>query len=231
MKKLLVALLLAFALAVPFPAAAQSGAQNVISTSFLNYDLNATTATYGAWSVWKAGPTSSLVTASASTTVTAVSGTPFDLVAVGDQVSFQISGVDTQRFVATKTSGTQITVSGAGITLAAAGQQFQYRNFNVGTAATNGWINVNTWANKNVNISIATMTGTGGIDMTIQCRYGGDGALPFNVYATVFNYSAAGTDIQPIVEPCSSVRVGLNWHTADTAGTDDITVVVTGTTR
>jgi len=211
------------------PAAAQT-----VKTFVKAYDLDATTYTYCVTSDEAIGP-SQILTSGSSTTTTAASGTPFTVVAVGDELSVNLSTVRTYRTVVTHTSDTSIVVNSAWNLSgqSTSGYKWYYTHRACGTGITAGWLPASAYKNKLVKIDANAMTGTGGIDYSVECQLGGNGgATPAQLLDGNFTDTTVPTNSFTLVIPesCSGIRLGLKWHTADTAGTDSITAVLQGTT-
>lgn len=185
------------------------------------YDLNATTYTYCVTAGTSSQGVGAIQTSGSTTAVTAVSGTPFDPLSVGDQIEVTVSGSVLRRSVTAKASGSAITVSSA-IDLTG-GYPWKWRSVSCGTASTAGWIGVGPTYSKNVKFEILTEASTGGVDLSIECRFPGDGSNPIQIYFGNYTGTTAPTngDVIPIMENCTDVRVGMKWHTAD-AGVDSV---------
>lgn len=227
LRKLLSALVLAL-----LPSLALAG--GTLQTYTYGYALTATAVTYCKTSEWTAGQ--GLVTTGgvAAVAVTAATGggAPFAFMGVGDDIQFVLSGVVTRRTVATWVSSTSITVN-SNVTIPTAGtNNFAFKHRACGTAVTNGWLNAAGYANKEIVVAIPTLTGgSGGIDLTFQCRFSGDAGvtpidLPEAPTATPINFAAAGTGIYKIPESCESIRVGQKWKTS--AGTTAVGIWLYG---
>lgn len=154
-------------------------------------------------------------TAGASTTVTASHGTPFDAVTVGSIIVFCSPRPDGKivRTVATKTSGSQISVDSA-VTLSA-GTSFFFWPFKGGTTDNDGWHSVNAWSAITVFIDVATL---GSTTIEAQIEVGGGpfsapvqpNTNPTAVSATVTaSISAVGRRAIEILTVSQSLRVGL----------------------
>lgn len=189
-------------------------------TFFRAYDLSATNYTYGRFGDWTEASPSRIETSGSSTTVTAVSGTPFELIGVGDEIRVEISGVQTRRVVAAKASSVSITVDTAIDLDVDGGYKFEWRDFQVGTAATDGWLPTGLASAVDVHFVISAMTGTDGIAWTVECKGDGDATSAIVVHSET--YTAVGSEVIVVGEICSAVRVGIKWVTADTAGTDSV---------
>lgn len=100
-----------------------------------------------------------------------------------------------------------------------------------GSAAGDGWITVQSEADKAVMVEIIALTVTGGIDFVIEGRLRNSGALGtgFQVWpspdGTYRNETAAGSFGVQVPDSLYQLRVGMKIGTSDTAGTEDIEVV------
>lgn len=164
-------------------------------------------------------------TSGASTTVTATDGTPFDPVKVGDIITF-FSGdppEDTKaiRTVATKTSGSEITVD-SNVTLSG-GTPFIFDPFTSGTAATDGWHSVNHWSAITIHYRLETLASTS-IDILPEGS-GGDLSGPVALAAAT-NLTAAGSGTINLDQVLPFLRVGVKSNT-DSAG-DELTIWAVG---
>ena len=214
------------ALLILLGVASSSHAQAVVQTFARNYDLNATSYTYCATTPVLAGNYLIETSGSSVTTVAsdAVLGVPFAALAVGDDVyATPTVGGELRRIVVTKTSSTSIDVDSAW-NLGTTGVRWNYRHRACGTAATDGWLNVGPQTRADVKVDFVTLTGTDGVDVSIECRFSNDATLASQIYTANYSGTTAPTnsDVIPIGEDCASIRVGLKWRTADTAGTDVI---------
>jgi hypothetical protein len=164
-------------------------------------------------------------TSGASTTVTATNGTPFDPVKVGDLITFLTGDppedTKTNRKVATKTSGSEITVD-SNVTLSS-GTPWFFEPFTEGTAATDGWHSVNHFSAITIHYRLETLASTS-IDILPEGR-GGPGSGPVALAAAT-NLTGAGTGTINIDQVIPFLRVGVKSNT-DSAG-DEITIWVTG---
>jgi len=211
------------------------------------YDLDATTTTYCVTGDSVGRGANFATTSGASTTVTAVSGTPFDAVAVGDTLYFNLASGRVVRYITAKADGTSITIDTAITLTATTGNPFDYRNASCGTAATSGWMNVEGYDFKTLILQIDQLNVTGGISVKWQCRGKGDQVAPVDVYPGVSgtcpggtlssgfcNYTAVTGFALVIEEPWTECRVGMKIGSADD-GTDtgsaaeNINIYFTGT--
>lgn len=162
-------------------------------------------------------------TAGSSVTVTATDGTPFDPVNVGDIIVFkEIPDTKYIRKVATKTSGSSITVDTA-VNLAA-GTAWFFEPFKVGTTVNDGWHHVGAWGAITVFVRLETLASTS-IDINPEGT-GGDLSGPVNLKAAPENLTATGTVAIPIEQVVTYLRVGVKSNT-DSAG-DQVTVWAEG---
>jgi hypothetical protein len=192
-------------------------------TELFKYNLNATTATYFVLGPDPGTAGTALIEASASTTVTAVSGTPFANVSVGDMLIIKNSdGVVYKKSVIAKATGASITVSLPAITLTNA--SFTWRKLAGGTAATNGGFPMSGFQTFTVQVVVDQISlGSGDINVWLECRASPDAtwapAYPVAVppaAQTPFSVTAVGSYLLQSQGAVESCRVGLNID-----GTDD----------
>lgn len=168
-------------------------------------------------------------TSGASTTVTAVSGTPFDPMNAGDVIVFYVTpGVGTIRKVATKVSGSEITIDSA-ITIAAAGCHFDFYPFKIGTTTADGWHHTQMYSGMTLNVNVATVAAAGGISMSVEI-VGAGGLMVTPIVVLERSYTAAGTEAIVIEPQARALRVGLKGNTGF-AGTDVVSISLTGEMR
>jgi hypothetical protein len=155
-------------------------------------------------------------TSGSSTTVTAIDGTPFDPVGVGDVIVFtEVPDTKTIRTVATKTSGAEITVDSA-IDLSN-GAAFFFYPFRIGTTNSDGWHHVAAYSAITVHANLSALASTGGIDLVIEGGGGSSlGILP-TIQETV-NFAAVGTLQVQIDKVFPFLRVGVKAGTSAGAG-------------
>lgn len=169
------------------------------------------------------------VTAAASTTLTAVSGTPFADVAVGAMLNIvDTNGVATKRSVTIRASATSVTLSGSAVTITSGKIQGDSFNVSCGTTSAFGWFNV-TGSNKfQVQVDIGQQVNTGGLQFHLQCRATPEGAVvqvyPALTFPTVTpSYSSAlasgttGSFLLGTQDVFSQCRVGMMIATTDDA--------------
>lgn len=169
------------------------------------------------------------VTAAASTTLTAVSGTPFADVAVGAMLNIvDTNGVATKRSVTIRASATSVTLSGSAVTITSGKIQGDSFNVSCGTTSAFGWFNV-TAANKfQVQVDIGQQVNTGGLQFHLQCRATPEGAVvqvyPALTFPTVTpSYSSAlasgttGSFLLGTQDVFGQCRVGMMIATTDDA--------------
>lgn len=222
----------AILLAVCAPTFAQSNVTNNSKILLWQYNLLAANAA-GGTPVYCAPSTpinvSDRVTASASTTLTAVSGTPFADVAVGAMLNIvDTNGVATKRSVTIRASATSVTLSGAAVTITSGKIQGDSFNVSCGTTSAFGWFNV-TGSNKfQVQVDIGQQVNTGGLQFHLQCRATPEGAVvqvyPALTFPTVTpSYSSAlasgttGSFLLGTQDVFSQCRVGMMIATTDDA--------------
>lgn len=192
--------------------------QATVLPYFRAFDLTTTgtTYTFGAFAPQVAGY-SSVSTSGSSTTITAdaTANFPFDPLTVGSILNFQTApNTYAQRIVVTKTSGVSIVVNSA-ITLTT--RPWSYQVFTSGTTSGIGWQPALRSDAAAIEYDFTTVSGTGGVNIIVQCRLSGDATTAAAVYTA--NVAAAATVIVPIAEKCDSVRFGMAFATAAT-GTD-----------
>jgi hypothetical protein len=229
MRKLLLFLGL---LALPATSQAQIGQY----ISVLRYDLASTSVIYCSGGPdWVQG-TSTVSTSGSSTTLTAATAGTFDAVSAGDAIL--VNG--NFRMIASKASGTSLTLSSA-INTTATG--WRYIHFTCGTGADAGAFTVSNWEQATVSVDITTMTATS-IEARLECRNQTPDSNWNVVYPTAGNnecgagteasgycsFTAAATLDIVIDEPHAQCRVGLKVST-DTAGAESINVSAIGATR
>jgi hypothetical protein len=193
----------------------------------VDYDLDATSYTYCLHGNEQAGP-ASVQTSGSSTTVTAVTGTPFANLGVGDVMSWTINSLPSYRIVSAKASSISLTVNSA-ITLT--GDAFRYRPLACGTGSGDGWFNTGDGYNvKTITIFIPQMDATGGVTASIECRNAG-----VQSQLETVNYAAATTngDARRVDAACEQMRVGFKIVTADdgadtTTHAEKVNVVFSG---
>jgi hypothetical protein len=247
MKKLLAAFL-AILTAASAPVQAQSQSQQLVIQ--FKYNLNSTTETYCA--LGNEVTDLDRVQDATSTTMTAVSGTPFANVAVGDM----ITGVDQPssggesfvNSVVARASATSITINTAispdvNPTLTSA--TLKHRTLACGTAPNSGAFNVAIFKYFTVQIDIQQMVlltpGTSSIDTRIVCRTGNMSQwlqvypilVPPAVTPSYVSSTVVGGWARTFNEEFSQCRVGMKINSADDAGdtgtnAEQVTVTVTG---
>lgn len=171
-----------------------------------------------------------ITTSGSSTTTTAVAGTPFNQIGVGDIIRASRSNVTSGgvsvdnyfvRLVTAKASETSLTVNTAwdlstGITGGYAGSM---NKFYSGTTATDGWFWTGGLSSKHVKINIETLAATNVI-LSIEGKYEDPDATGVDIVPEQ-TYTATGSDDITISEDWPFMRVGLR-HTG--AGTDVVSV-------
>ena len=195
----------------------------VVQPVFYEVELDATSYTYYLHGPVKAG-SSNATTSGSSATVTAISGTPFDDVAVGDMLIFSDPySPPTYRIITAKASGASITVDAA-ITLdgppnaAAVGYPFSYRTLTSGTGAADGWVLVGGLTNKLLSLYISQLNVTGAIYFSVECRV--DSVGPIRLFEANYASAALGSNGEawPVTEDCTHLRVGIKIDSADDGG-------------
>jgi hypothetical protein len=174
-----ISLLIVAALCIPSVASSQTVNPVAFDVVYL-YDVDEGAEAFCALSpVNSPFQVGSKIQAAASLTVTAVSGTPFESVSVGDQLLVTNSdGTPYRLAVSTRASGTSITVAGidnntgsllASLTLTNA--SFVYRKLSCGTGINDGVMDVSRIRNKVFEGFIsASSLSSGNLQMRVQCR-------------------------------------------------------------
>lgn len=174
--------------------------------------------------------TTDVIAVSASTTA------PFENVAVGDMLIFNVSGEMIARTVATRADADTITVN-AGVTLPTAGLGFRYKKRFFSTDPQDGWIPVSGFDVFTSVVQVDLNANTGGVVSSIECAtLAVDGfGVPDVIFeedtATVAS-AATGTDITTVdlrLKPqYTHCRAGIKFGTGDDAdaANEDIDIVV-----
>ena len=195
---------LAFAVLAPL-----GQAQDVDQAVFARtYDVASTSYIYCTTSDLRPG-TANIETSGSSTTVTAVSGNPFESLAVGDDIQVTLAGVATRRRITAKASAVSITVDSAINLDRDNGYGFQWNDVTCGTAATNGWIPVAGMKNKAVHIALDTINATS-IEWKIQGRIRGATAADLT---NATSWTATNAQVVVIPEELEAIRVGVKVTT------------------
>lgn len=125
-----------------------------------NYNLDSTSFTYPLFNPVIATGPGPAKTAGSSTTISAVTGTPFTALGVGDEMIFSlVDGTVAIRRVTACTpscgaAATSITVDSA-IDLGTVGVQWQYRHLTDGSGAAQGWVDCANFAStKTFNVQL-----------------------------------------------------------------------------
>lgn len=221
--------------ATPPTVRAQGGIPNggFSSRVVQNWDPSSSTETFCA--LGPSSPGTGTLNASASSTVTAAAGTPFDPVAVGDELTIK-QGPDTYIVgVSARASSTSITaayqspstLAAANLTLAAAA--FEYRTQKCGTTADFGWFSVGKGP-FTVAVTVWVLTSTS-IEWRLYCRTTPQDG-PNQIYpvdpTTPKTVSTADTKGFTVTsaDPWTECRVGFKVN-SDVTG-DRVRVSVTG---
>lgn len=196
---------LAFAVLAPI-----TPAQGVDEAVFARtYDVASTSYIYCTTSALKPG-TANIETSGSSATVTAVSGTPFESLAVGDDIQVTLAGVATRRRLTAKASAISVTVDSAINLDVDGGYGFQWNDVTCGTAATNGWIPASGFRNKSVQIVLDTINATS-VEWKIQGRVRGGATAADLTNET--SWTAANSQVVVIPEELDAIRVGVKVTT------------------
>lgn len=179
-------------LAMIVPAAAQQ--QNIsIGQLAYRYDLDSTTLTYCRLLGSQQDPYGSpmagrnaVATSGTATTVTAVTGTPFTKVGVGDVlISNQPEGVTETVIVTAATSSSEVEVDPAvDWENGGDGYPFSWYDLECGTGAEDGWVGAPPGEHASVLLTVEYDAGdlTGGLDMKFEARGANLGSDPVQVY-------------------------------------------------
>lgn len=153
----------------------------------------------------------------AATSFTA-SGGAFASIAQWDIISVvDASGVARLATVVARADSDNVTLDRPLLLNASGGHTFYYRQRKVFNGILRGWVNVSGWSKNTFFIDVQQMTGTGGIDVVLECSYG----YPMASFATVAssNIASAGTKVLsvPAIDSYDACRVGTKWATNDDA--------------
>lgn len=192
-------------------------------------------------------PVADKIQAAASLTVTAVSGSPFLNVAVGDQLLVTNSdGTSYRLVVASRSSATNITVDGisnatgamlASVTLTDA--SFSYRKRSCGTGINDGVIDVSRIRNKVLEVYISQSSlSSGNLQARVQCRTSPaspwvqmvPALTPPAVSATYYGYATGvlGIFAATSIDGFAQCRVGGSLSGTDTGAADYLSVSISG---
>lgn len=221
--------------------------QHVIGV--LKYELDSTSVIFCRSSGFVPGA-NFVETSGSSTTVTAVTGTPFDPLAVGDFI--YVAQIEARRRVTAKASGASITVDSAVNLDRDSGYPFQYLAFTCGTTAEDGWMHIGQFGREaTVVVEINQMNATS-IDVRWEARSDVPESKAVQIYPAssgssdkcgsgthasgYCNFTAAadpGSRVAIVVgEPWYQVRVGFKVNTDDGGDTganaEQINVYVIG---
>lgn len=156
---------------------------------------------------------------------TAVDGTPFDPVNVGDQLvvfSPRPDGRFDAADVTVKTDGTIINTRLAAPSVFESPSAFMFWPFKVGTTDADGWHHVEAWSAITVYVDVRVLAATS-IEIQVQGT-GGNWSQPVDLEAEQ-SLSAVGTLALNIDKVTPYMRVGIK---ATGAGTDRVTVWAVG---
>lgn len=165
-------------------------------------------------------------TSGSSTTVAAItaSSAPFATVAVGDVLYFQTDpyGAVSTRYVTAKASSDSITINSAITLSASAGYPFQYKHVACGTAATDGWIGVNQFTTKAIQLCVSTLNATS-ITFSVEAKIAG---APSSATLLTPAYTATGCNVYSVPEQVDQLRVGVKL--AGDAGAQSVDARIEG---
>lgn len=216
LRRLTLALALLAALVVlPAGAEVQVDTKNVLT----NYDLDSVSFIYPYFEAVRTG-TQRITTVGSSTTVTAVAGTPFTPLGIGDELDISVNGVNTVRWVATCVpscglSATSITVDTA-VDLTA-GYTFSFRHLQT---ALPGWMSVSSFLYTLYTVQIDQANTTTGITWQMECRTSATSSTgvivvgPITVLNAAVPYSKGAADFLP----WDSCRLGIKLTSTDDGG-------------
>lgn len=251
-------LALAFVACALVPAFAQQQDIQVGQLAY-RYDLDSTSLTYCKLGGLNGDPyqspspgTSNIATVGTSATVTAVSGTPFSKVGVGDVlISNQPDGVTETVIVTAKADNTEVTVDPAvDWSNGTAGYPFSWYDLVCGTGAEDGWVATPPGEHASALLTVQYDVGdlTGGLDVVYECRGANLGAGPVQAYpggaSDCGGFATLNTDVCTITDvgtikgtlalqltpvAFQQCRVGIKANTADPGDptAEEITMTVT----
>lgn len=90
---------------------------------------------------------------------------------------------------------------------------YRYRKLTVGSAITDGWFNVAGYSHVTVQVDVAQLVATGGVDVQIECT-AAHSLSAARVLASS-NIAATGSFAVSILEPWDICRVGMKIGTSD----------------
>jgi hypothetical protein len=117
--------------------------------------------------------------------------------------------------VVVKTDANNVTLDRAVLLTKATGHTFMFRQRRVRSGSESGWFTVAGYQSTTVSIDVQQMTGTGGIDYTVECKPR-RGLAAQTVKALTNIASASVVEVQ-ITQPYDVCRVGFKWTTTDDA--------------
>lgn len=189
-----------------------------------NDDVTSTSYTYCEYSGWRSGVGAK--TTGSSTTVTAVSGTPFQSFGVGDEISVIPGSPLTTSPVTRKVTGvassTSITISGSAVDWSD-GYAFQWRHRTCGTAASDGAVSTNLLVDKSIQLCVNTINATS-LTFVIEARASRSSTFGALLSATNTTYTAVGCETIPIPDLVTEIRLGVK-ETGD-AGAQSVTATL-----
>lgn len=183
---------------------------------FRQYDIEATSYTYGTLSDLLQAP-KYLKTSGSSTTVSenTAGEAVFDGFGVGDVLYVNVDGTWTARPI-TSVAGAPTSVTVATAVDWSSGKAFYFRRFTTGTAAGSGWFPVADFAEKSVNVELATIGATS-IDVSIEGRINATATASVLYSKNYLAATAPAADIFAIGEHVTEIRVGFKANTPGTA--------------
>jgi hypothetical protein len=219
MKKTLLLLLALLA-----PALVQAQEATALVTA---YQIDGTTFTCCRTNPQDISGVGNIKTTGSSTTVNAVSGTPFAPVSTGDVITVMPgAGASPEiRYVVNKVSNIQVTVDTAvNWENGGAGFSFVWRDVRCGTGAEDGWVSVPPNSTPQVQMSVNAITGTS-VDFKIEGRIRGTAVQPANLGN--FSYTAVGGDTVKVLDFVDQLRVCMKM-TGDAGGNESISIHLSG---
>lgn len=190
-------------------------------------------------------PVGEKIQATASLTVTAVSGSPFANVEAGDQLLVVNSdGTPHRLTVATRASAASITVAGLDSTgalytaLTLTNASFKYRENVCGTGINDGVFDVSKIRNKVITPYISANSQNGNFQLRLECRTGP--GVPWTQVvpeltppAVTPTYNGYATGVLGIFSATSidgfgQCRVGMSFSSTDTGAADYASVSISG---
>jgi len=184
-------------------------------------DYDSATETFCLLDTTQATTSAPVQTSGSSTTLTAVSGSPFSEVAVNDKLIISQGGTSYTRVVSARASATSITLD---VAVNVTSASLKYQKLRCGTTTADGWFAMSRRAGT-IDINVGQLNVTGGLDVRVQCA--ATGGQPRQVYpaltpptstASYINFTAVGGMAVGIPDPWDKCRVGIKIGSADDGG-------------